>query len=196
MGLAPYGELQYVVTLLEHLMNLNQDGSLRLDLSCFRSCQGRTTTSPKMDRHFARPPRAPESLFTQGDMDLPSRIQRVTEEILLRTACHACDMPGLPNFFLPGGVALNCVNNSRILSEKVFDCMWLQPEAGDTVGALGVAWLIWHQALGHAGDMAPPGPVHGTRAVLPRGATRAHAQLAGNAGSTVRSAALNRSATT
>jgi carbamoyltransferase len=75
MGLAPYGVHRYMDAILEHLPDLKQDGSLWLDLSCFRFCQGWTTTSPKMHRHFARPPRAPESLLTQGDMDLPSRIQ-------------------------------------------------------------------------------------------------------------------------
>lgn len=149
MGLAPYGEPKYVDLILEKLLDLKPDGSLRLDLTYFRYCQGLTMTSPKMSRLFGRPPRSPEGPLTQDDMDIAASIQKVTEEIMLRMARHARQRTGMRNLCLAGGVALNCVGNGRIVREGIFDSIWIQPAAGDAGGALGVALLIWHQALGH-----------------------------------------------
>ncbi len=149
MGLAPYGEPRYADLMLEKLVDLKPDGSLRLDLSYFRYCQGLTMTSPRMDRLFGRGPRPPEAPLTEQDMDIAASIQKVTEEIMLRMARHARERTGLPDLCLAGGVALNCVGNGRILRERVFERIWIQPAAGDAGGALGVALFIWHQLLGN-----------------------------------------------
>ncbi|MHC5009469.1 MAG: carbamoyltransferase family protein [Planctomycetota bacterium] len=149
MGLAPYGEPRYVDLILEHLMDLKEDGSFRLDMSYFNYCQGLTMTGRKFDRLFGRPPRRPESDLTQQDMDLAASIQRVTEEVMLRAARHVYRETGMKHLCLAGGVALNCVGNGRILREGPFDSLWIQPAAGDAGGALGVALLIWHQLLGN-----------------------------------------------
>ena len=45
---------------------------------------------------------------------------------------------------LAGGVALNCVANGKILKEKIFDNIWIQPAAGDAGGSLGAALAFWH----------------------------------------------------
>ena len=147
MGLAPYGEPSYVDLILEKLVDLKEDGSFRMDLSYFNYCQGLTMTSKKFDRLFGRPPRQPETPLTESDMDLAASIQKVTEEIMLRSASHLHDLTGLKNLCLAGGVALNCVGNGRIQREGPFDNVWIQPAAGDAGGALGVALLIWHQLL-------------------------------------------------
>ena len=147
MGLAPYGEPRYVDLILEKLVDLKEDGSFRMDLSYFNYCQGLTMTSRKFDRLFGRPPRQPETPLTESDMDLAASIQKVTEEIMLRSASHLHDLTGLKNLCLAGGVALNCVGNGRIQREGPFDNVWIQPAAGDAGGALGVALLIWHQLL-------------------------------------------------
>ncbi len=147
MGLAPYGEPRYVDTILENLMDLKEDGSFRLDLSYFNYCQGLTMTSPKFDALFGRPPRPAESDLTQQDMDLAASVQKVTEEVMLRSARHAHELTGIKNLCLAGGVALNCVGNGRLLREGPFDDVWIQPAAGDAGGALGVASLIWYQLL-------------------------------------------------
>ena len=88
MGLAPYGQPVYRDLILEHLIDLKEDGSFRMDMSYFNYCQGLTMTSPKFHRLFGGPPRKPESPLTQREMDLAASIQAVTEEIMLRMARH------------------------------------------------------------------------------------------------------------
>lgn len=147
MGLAPYGEPSFKHKILEHLVDLKSDGSLRMDMSYFNYCQGLTMTSSKFHRLFGGPPRQPESKVTQREMDLAASVQAVTEEVMLRMARYAHDITGSKNLVLAGGVALNCVGNGRILRESPFDNIWIQPAAGDAGGALGTALFIWNQLL-------------------------------------------------
>jgi carbamoyltransferase len=147
MGLAPYGEPKYVELILEHLLDLKDDGSFRLDMSYFNYCQGLTMTGERFQRLFGRPVRAAEAEMDQQYMDIAASIQKVTEMIMLRMVSHAHEVTGKKNLCLAGGVALNCVGNGRILREGPFDNVWIQPAAGDAGGALGVAQLIWYQLL-------------------------------------------------
>jgi len=147
MGLAPYGEPTFKEQILEHLIDLKDDGSLRMDMSYFNYCRGLTMTSAKFHRLFGGPPRKPESTVTQREMDLAASVQAVTEEVMLRMAKHAHKITGSKNLVLAGGVALNCVGNGRILREGPFDNVWIQPAAGDAGGALGTALFIWNQLL-------------------------------------------------
>jgi carbamoyltransferase len=149
MGLAPYGEPKYVDSILDHLLDLKEDGSFRMDMAYFRYCQGLTMTGPRMDALFDGPPRRPESELTQREMDIAASIQVVTEEIVRRMATHLRRETGMRKLVLAGGVALNCVSNGKLLSEGIFDDLWIQPAAGDAGGALGAALLVWHQLLGH-----------------------------------------------
>ena len=118
MGLAPYGEPVYRDQILDHLLDLKEDGSFRMDMSYFNYCQGLTMTSKKFHRLFGGPPRKPESQITQREMDLAASVQAVTEEIMLRMANHVHDKTGIKNLVLAGGVALNCVGNGRILRRR------------------------------------------------------------------------------
>jgi len=147
MGLAPYGQPVYKDLILQHLLDLKEDGSYRMDMSYFNYCQGLTMTSAKFHRLFGGPPRKPESRLTQREMDLAASIQAVSEEVMLRTARHVHEQTGMDSLVLAGGVALNCVGNGRILREGPFKNLWIQPAAGDAGGALGVALFIWHQLL-------------------------------------------------
>lgn len=147
MGLAPYGEPKYADLILERLMVLKEDGSLRMDMSYFNYCQGLTMTSKKFDRLFGGPPRSPDSLLTQRDMDIAASIQKVTEEVMLRMARHVHSVTGMKKLCMAGGVALNCVGIGRILREAPFEEIWIQPAAGDAGGALGVALFTWYQLL-------------------------------------------------
>jgi carbamoyltransferase len=147
MGLAPYGEPKYVDVILEKLIDLKADGSLRMDMSYFNYCHGLTMTSNKFEKLFGGPPRKPDSLLTQRDMDIAASIQKVTEEVMLRSARHVHELTGMKNLCLAGGVALNCVGNGRILREGPYENIWIQPAAGDAGGALGVALFIWYQLL-------------------------------------------------
>ncbi|MFM7161381.1 MAG: carbamoyltransferase [Planctomycetaceae bacterium] len=147
MGLAPYGTPRYVDLIRRELVEIRDDGSLRLNLRYFDYCVGDRMTSPAFDRLFGGPPRPPESPLTEREMDLAASIQVVTEEVMLKMARHVHAQTGLPNLCLAGGVALNCVGNGRILREGPFENLWIQPASGDAGGALGVATFIWHQLL-------------------------------------------------
>ena len=147
MGLAPYGEPKYVDLIYDHLMDLREDGSFRLNMEYFNYCQGLTMTSRKFDELFGGPPRKPESDLTQREMDLARSIQDVTEEVMLRMARHVRKETGEKNLCLAGGVALNCVGNGKILREGIFDKIWIQPAAGDAGGALGAALFTWYNVL-------------------------------------------------
>ena len=147
MGLAPYGEPKYVDLILEHVMDLREDGSFWLDMDYFNYCQGLTMTSEKFHRLFGGPPRQPESELTQKEMDLARSVQEVTEEAMLRMARHVKKETGERYLCLAGGCALNCVANGKILRSGIFDDIWIQPAAGDAGGALGAALFTWHQVM-------------------------------------------------
>jgi len=150
MGLAPYGEPRYVQTILENLVDLKEDGSFRLNMEYFNYPAGLTMTNRKFNALFGGPPRSPESRLTQREMDLARSVQDVTEEIVLRMARQVKKETGQKYLCLAGGVALNCVANGKLLREGLFEDIWIQPAAGDAGGALGAAWVIWHQHLGKA----------------------------------------------
>ncbi|HQH74048.1 MAG TPA: carbamoyltransferase N-terminal domain-containing protein, partial [bacterium] len=147
MGLAPYGEPKYVQTIYDHLVDLKPDGSFRLNMEYFNYLSGLTMTNSRFDELFGGPPRQPESLLTQREMDLARSVQDVTEEIMLRMARHIHAITGQKYLCLAGGVALNCVANGRILREGPYESIWIQPAAGDAGGALGVALSIYHRYL-------------------------------------------------
>ena len=145
MGLAPYGKPKYVQTIYDNLIDLKEDGTFRLKIDYFNYCTGLTMTNGKFDDLFGGPPRKPESLLTQRDMDLARSIQEVTEEVVLRMARNLYRETGEENLCLAGGVALNCVANGRILREGPFKRLWIQPSAGDAGGAVGAALTAWHK---------------------------------------------------
>jgi carbamoyltransferase len=147
MGLAPYGTSRYAGVIRDKLVQVQEDGSLVMDMSYFNYCQGLTMTSEKFHRLFDGPPRRPETLITQKDMDLAASIQVICEDVVLRAGRHAQSLTGARNLVLAGGVALNCVANGRLLREGPFEHVWIQPAAGDAGGALGAALLVWHQVL-------------------------------------------------
>ena len=145
MGLAPYGRPRYVQKILDELVDLREDGSLRLNMRYFNYCQGLTMTNQAFDALFEGPPRQPESPLTAREMDLARSVQEVTEEAMLRMARHVHKVTSEKNLCLAGGVALNCVGNGRILREGPFERLWIQPAAGDAGGALGAALSTWYQ---------------------------------------------------
>jgi carbamoyltransferase len=147
MGLAPYGVPKYRDLILEHLIDVKDDGSFRLDMRYFDYCTGLTMTSERFHELFGGPPRKPESLVTQRDMDLAASIQAVTDEVMLRLTRSIARETGQKNLCLAGGVALNCVANGKILRDGKFDRVWIQPAAGDAGGALGAALAAHHLTL-------------------------------------------------
>ncbi len=145
MGLAPYGDPKYVQLIYEHLIDLKEDGSFRLNQEYFNYLAGLTMVNGKFEKVFGGPPRQPETKLTQREMDLARSVQDVCEEVMMRMARTAHRESGSENLCLAGGVALNCVGNGKILREGPFKRLWIQPAAGDAGGALGVAQLIWHR---------------------------------------------------
>jgi carbamoyltransferase len=144
MGLAPYGEPKYAQRILDHLIDLKEDGSFRLDLSYFDYCTGLRMTNHRFDELFGEPPRQPDELLTQRHLDLAASIQKVTEEAVLRLTRALAAETGADNLCLAGGVALNCVANGKILRDGRFKRLWIQPAAGDAGGALGAALCAYH----------------------------------------------------
>ena len=148
MGLAPYGEPKYVQTIKDHLLQINDDGGLWMNMDYFTYPSGLTMTGEGFAKLFDGPARKPESKLTQREMDLARSVQEITEEVMLKMAAFAKRETGMRDLCLAGGVALNCVGNGRLLREKIFDQIWIQPAAGDAGGAVGIALALWHRYLG------------------------------------------------
>ena len=157
MGLAPYGQPRYYQTMLDHLIDVRADGSYRLDTAYFGYLDAMVMTNERFAALFGGPPRQPESPITRREMDLAASIQKLTEEIVLRTARHLRAITGESKLVLAGGVALNCVANGKIVAEKIFDEVWIQPAAGDAGGALGAALHAHHMYFGHRRVAPVPG---------------------------------------
>jgi len=147
MGLAPYGEPKYVVAIKDNLLEIGDDGSLRMNHEYFSYSQGLRMTNRAFDKLIGGPPRKPESRITQREMDLARSIQVITEEVILKMAAYAKRETQMKYLCLAGGVALNCVANGRVLREVPFEEIWIQPAAGDAGGSLGIALAIWHRYL-------------------------------------------------
>jgi carbamoyltransferase len=157
MGLAPYGEPRYAELIKEKLINVKDDGSYALDSSYFTYSQGLRMTGAKFAKLFGGPPRQPNGRLEPRHRDLAASVQRVTEEVVQKTAHHAWERTGRPrNLVMAGGVALNCVANGRLLREGPFDNVWIQPASGDAGGAVGAALFAWHQILGKRRRVVQP----------------------------------------
>ena len=148
MGLAPYGEPRYAKAIREHLIDIKDDGSFRINLEYFDYCTGLRMTNERFDALFGGPPRSPESRLGQKEMDLAASVQAVTEEVVLKLASSVAKETGERNLCLAGGVALNCVANGKLLRTGAFDRIWIQPAAGDAGGALGAALGAYHMFKG------------------------------------------------
>jgi carbamoyltransferase len=147
MGLAPYGEPKYAKLIKDHLIDIKEDGSFHLDMQYFNYCTGLTMTNERLDALFGAAPRTSESILTQREMDLAASIQAVTEEVVIKLAKGLKKSTGQKNLCLAGGVALNCVANGKLLSENLFENIWIQPAAGDAGGAVGAALAACHMML-------------------------------------------------
>ncbi len=149
MGLAPYGVPKYKDIILKELIDLKDDGSFKMNMEYFDYCVGLKMTNPKLDKLFDGPPRKPESKLTQREMDIARSVQEVTEEAVLRMGRHIREKTGQKNLCLAGGVALNCVANGKLLRERIFDNVWIQPSSGDAGASLGAAMFAWYKYLGN-----------------------------------------------
>ena len=148
MGLAPYGKPIFKDLILNKLLDLKADGSFKLNMKYFSYTTGLTMTNNKFSELFGNPVReAKKDLLKEFHMDIAASIQAVTEEIVLRLTKSISKEYKIKNLCLAGGVALNCVANGKILKEKFFENIWIQPAAGDAGGSLGAALAYWHHEL-------------------------------------------------
>ena len=134
-----------------------------LDQKYFNYATGLTMTNEKFNNLFGQKPRNPQNeKITQFHMDIAASIQKVTEEIMINLAKSIREEYGIGNLCLAGGVALNCVANGKILKEKIFDNIWIQPAAGDAGGSLGAALALWHIDQGNKRSVNPNDDMNGS----------------------------------
>ena len=145
MGLAPYGNPIYEDKIKSKLIDIKEDGSFHLDQSYFNYATGLTMTNKKFENLFGQKVRNPKNeKLTQFHMDIAASIQKVTEDIMIKIAKSLKEEFNISNLCLAGGVALNCVANGKMLKEKIFDNIWVQPAAEDAGGSLGAALALWY----------------------------------------------------
>ena len=148
MGLAPYGDPNYIDLIEKNLIHIKDDGSFRLNQDYFNYTTGLSMTNDKFHNLFGQKPRdSKKDKITQFHMDVAASIQKVTENIMIKICKSLRKEFNIPNLCLAGGVALNCVANGKILKEKIFENIWIQPAAGDAGGSLGAALAFWHLEL-------------------------------------------------
>jgi carbamoyltransferase len=163
MGLAPYGEPKYKGLILDKLIDLKEDGTFRLDQAYFNYATGLTMITKNFSDLFGEPVRKPESdQLTQFHMDIAASVQAVTEEVVLKMTRSLAKEYGIPNLCLAGGVSLNCVTNGKILRDKSFKEIWIQPAAGDAGGALGAALSVWHKEMDKPRKVNPTDSMKGS----------------------------------
>ena len=163
MGLAPYGEPKFKNLILDKLIDLKEDGTFRLNMEYFDYATGLKMINNKFSKLFGQPARnLDKDLLTQFHMDIASSIQTVTEEVILRLTKSISKEYGSKNLCMSGGVALNCVANGKILKEKIFENIWIQPAAGDAGGALGAALALWYKELKNKRSESPKDELQGS----------------------------------
>ena len=163
MGLAPYGEPKYKDLILDKLIDLKEDGSFRLDQSYFNYATGLTMVNQKFADLFGKPIRKPDTdKLTQFHMDIAASVQAVTEEVVITMTRSLAKEYNILNLCLAGGVALNCVANGKILRDRAFKDIWIQPASGDAGGALGAALALYHKELNQPRVINPNDAMQGS----------------------------------
>jgi len=157
MGLAPYGSPIYANIILKKLIDLKEDGSIKINLDYFSYLEGSAMTNEKFSKLFGGKARISDSLITQREMDIASSIQKVTEKIIIQMAKYAKKITGAEYLCMSGGVALNCVANGYLFKENLFKDIWIQPAAGDAGSSLGCALDFYHSYLNNSRTVNPQG---------------------------------------
>lgn len=149
MGLAPYGEPRFYDTIMRKLVTLREDGSFNLNMEYFTYEYGLKMTGRKFSKLFGEPVREPESKLTQFHKDVAASLQKATDAIMVKMAQYVERETQMKYLCLAGGVALNCVSNSKILENTSFHDIFVQPAAGDAGGAVGAAYYVHNTILGN-----------------------------------------------
>jgi carbamoyltransferase len=163
MGLAPYGEPKYAALIRDRLIDVKPDGSFHLDLDYFDYCTGLTMTNRKFEELLGAPRRQPEEKMAQHYADVAASAQAVVDEIVVRLARSLAADTGADALCMAGGVALNCVANAKVLRDRSFRQLWIQPAAGDAGGALGAALAGYHLVGQASGPVQFPDAMQGAQ---------------------------------
>ena len=146
MGLAPYGNpnsnqtKDFIDVIKQNIVHVKDDGSIWLNQEYFNYSTGlRMVHDEKFEKLFGFPRVEPDGKIQQHHCNLAYAIQKVTEEIVLKMARETKRLTNSDYLCMAGGVALNCVANGKLLKEKLFKDIFIQPAAGDAGGALGAA---------------------------------------------------------
>jgi carbamoyltransferase len=181
MGLAPYGNpeseqtISFKDKIFRELIDLREDGSILMNMDYFDfATSGRMTNNRKWERLFGIPAREPESSVSLSHMNLALAIQEVTELCMISLATTAQKITGSKNLVMAGGVALNCVANSKIAETGLFEQIWIQPASGDAGGSVGSAYAAFHIWNGNPRIISYPdamksaflGPEYGDNEIL------------------------------
>lgn len=149
MGLAPFGEPLFKDLIYKNIVEVDFDGDFRLNLDYFDFETGLSTISPLFHSLFRFPPRKPDEMVTLHYMNVAASIQSVLNDIMISQANTALRLTNNENLCMAGGVALNCVTNTKISRHaKGLKKIWVQPAAGDAGGALGAALDISYKLNG------------------------------------------------
>ena len=149
MGLAPYGEPRFYDLIMRELVTTREDGSFNLNMRYFTYEYGLKMTGRKFTGLFGEPVRKPESSLTQFHKDVAASLQKATDTIMVNMARHVERETEMKYLCMAGGVALNCVSNSKILENTSFHDIFVQPAAGDAGGAVGAAYYVHNTILGN-----------------------------------------------
>ncbi|MGA2623258.1 MAG: carbamoyltransferase [Bacteroidota bacterium] len=147
MGLAPYGKPIYYDLIMRDLIDVKSDGSFKLNMKYFVYDRALTMTGRGFEQLFGQPTRKSESQLSQFHKDVAASLQKVTDEVVVKLASHVYSETKLPNLCMAGGVALNCVANSKVLRQTPFKEVFVQPAATDAGGAVGAAFYIYNTIL-------------------------------------------------
>ncbi|MGB2868668.1 MAG: carbamoyltransferase [Bacteroidota bacterium] len=149
MGLAPYGDPRFYDRIMKELVRIHEDGSFSLNMRYFRYEYGLTMVGRRFEKLFGEPVRQPESGMTQFHKDVAASLQKVTDTIMVGMARQVERETKMKNLCMAGGVALNCVSNSKILESTSFQNVFIQPAAGDAGGSVGAAFYVYNTVLGN-----------------------------------------------
>jgi carbamoyltransferase len=142
MGLASYGKPTYYDR-LRGMIELTEDG-FELDLSYFSFyLPRRHRYAPKLVAALG-PARAPESELTERHMNIAASLQALVEDMLLHVGRMTRQLTGEKRLCMAGGVALNCVANTRLRYELGFEEGYFMPAASDSGTSVGAALYVSH----------------------------------------------------
>jgi len=160
MGLAPYGEPRFMVE-MRKIVLLEADGSFRLNLDYFRHHREKIAYEwengePAFGSLFAPalegllgPARGKDEVLAQRHKDLARSVQGMYEEAFFHLLNRLHERYRVDALALAGGCGMNSVANGKVYRNTPFKKLYIQSAAGDAGGAIGAAFVVWHENGSH-----------------------------------------------